>query len=40
MARFAGKIGLVKTVEREGSVWEEEIIEKQYKGDTVRDARK
>ena len=28
MARFAGKIGFVKTIEREGSVWEEEIIEK------------
>lgn len=40
MARFAGKIGFVKTVEREGSVWEEEIIEKPYKGDTVRDARR
>lgn len=40
MSRFAGKIGFVKTVEREGSVWEEEIIEKPYKGDTVRDARR
>lgn len=40
MARFAGKIGFVRTVEKEGSVWEEETIEKAYKGDIVRDARR
>lgn len=40
MARFAGKIGFVRTVEKEGSVWEEETIEKIYKGDIVRDARR
>lgn len=40
MARFAGIVGFVKTVEREGSVWEEEYIDKPYKGDIVRDARR
>lgn len=40
MARFAGIVGFVKTVEREGSVWEQENIDKPYKGDIVRDARR
>ena len=40
MNRFAGIIGFVRTVEKPGSVWEEEAIEKPYKGDIVRDARR
>lgn len=38
--RFAGKIGFVRTVETEGSVWQEVCEEKRYKGDIVRDARR
>lgn len=40
MNRFAGIVGFVKTVEGEGSVWEEVATEKPYKGDIVRDARR
>jgi hypothetical protein len=40
MARFAGIIGFVKTVETEGSAWEEQKTERHYKGDVVRDARR
>lgn len=40
MNRFAGTVGFVRTVETEGSVWKEEVTEKPYKGDTIRDARR
>lgn len=38
--RFAGKIGYVRTVADEGSVWREEVVEKDKKGYFVRDARR
>jgi len=38
--KFAGKIGFVRTIADEGSVWREEVIEKSKKGDFVRDARR
>lgn len=38
--RFAGIVGFVKSVEKEGSVWDTEVIERPYKGDTIRDARR
>lgn len=37
MAKFYGLIGYAQTVEGEGSIWHEEIIEKPYYGDTIRD---
>lgn len=36
MAKFYGKIGFLKTVEKEGSVWEEEKVERCYYGDIIR----
>lgn len=36
MAKFYGMIGYAQTVEREGSIWEETVIEKPCYGDTYR----
>ena len=36
MSRFYGNVGFLKTVETEGSVWKEEIIERPYYGDMNR----
>ena len=36
MAKFSGMIGYAATVEDEGSIWEENIIEKPCFGDTFR----
>ena len=36
MAKFFGLIGYAQTVESEGSIWQETIIEKPYYGDTDR----
>lgn len=36
MAKYAGKIGYLMTVEKPGSIWEEEVIEKDYYGDVFR----
>lgn len=37
MARkYYGKIGFVRTVEKPGSIWEEETVERPYKGDVIR----
>lgn len=39
MARFCGQIGYVKTVESEPGVWTEELSERTYYGDTIRNSR-
>lgn len=36
MAKFYGKIGYVKTVETEPGIWEEEVTERSYSGDLIR----
>lgn len=37
MARkYYGTIGFLKLVEQPGSIWEEEIVERPYKGDVLR----
>ena len=36
MAKYYGRIGFLQTVEKEGSVWTEEIVEKTYYGDVFR----
>lgn len=36
MAKFSGMIGYAILTEREGSIWEDEIIEKPYFGDVIR----
>ncbi len=39
MARFCGQIGYVKTIESEPGVWTEELSERTYYGDTIRNSR-
>lgn len=36
MAKYYGKIGFAKLVEKEGSITEEQIVEKTYYGDVIR----
>lgn len=40
MAKFCGKVGYFQTVETDPGVWEETIIEKEYRGDLVRNTSK
>lgn len=40
MAKFYGAIGFAETVETEPGIWEEDIIERSYSGDVVRNTRK
>ena len=40
MAKFYGNVGYANTVEVEPGVWKEELIERQYYGDLVRNSRK
>lgn len=40
MAKFYGIIGYVKTVETKPDIWEEQIIERKYSGDLIRNTRK
>lgn len=40
MAKFCGKVGYFQTVETDPGVWEETIIEKEYRGDLVRNMSK
>lgn len=40
MAKYFGKIGYVEQVETAPGVWEEQITERQYYGDVVRNIRK
>lgn len=40
MAKWYGMIGFAENVEVEAGVWEDEIVEHPYYGDTVRNTRK
>lgn len=40
MSKYYGTIGYAKTIETTPGVWEETIIEKNYKGDVLRNARR
>lgn len=40
MSKYYGTIGYAKTIETSPGVWEETIIEKNYKGDVLRNARR
>lgn len=40
MNKFSGIVGFVKLVETDPSCWEEEVTEKPYKGDYVRQSRR
>lgn len=40
MAKFFGKIGYAETVETRPSIFEEQIIEREYYGDLVRNTRR
>ena len=39
MARFCGKVGFIKTIEKEPGVWADDPIERTYYGDIVRNSR-
>lgn len=39
MAKFCGKVGYVNTVEVEPGIWAEEVTEKTYFGDVIRNTR-
>ena len=40
MAKWYGKIGYAETVETEPGLWEEQITERDYRGDTIRNTRR
>lgn len=40
MSKFYGAIGFAETVETEPGIWEEQIVERSYYGDVVRNIRK
>ena len=40
MAKFYGKIGYANTVETKPGIWKEQIIEKEYYGDILRNIRR
>lgn len=40
MAKFYGKIGYLATVETAPDVWSEQIVERIYKGDVIRNQRR
>ena len=40
MAKWYGKIGYAETVETEPGLWEEQITEREYYGDTIRNKRR
>lgn len=40
MAKFYGIIGYTETVETKPGVWEENIIERNYSGDVIKNARR
>jgi hypothetical protein len=39
MARFHGRVGYGETVETAPGVWEDQIVERSYYGDVIRNAR-
>lgn len=40
MAKWFGKIGFAKTAETKPGVWEEQITEREYYGDVMRNSRR
>lgn len=40
MARFHGKVGYGTTVEKANGVWEDDIVERTYFGDVIRNSRR
>lgn len=40
MAKFYGKVGYAETVETESGVWVEQITERNYYGDLIRNSRR
>lgn len=40
MAKWFGKIGFAETVETKPGVWEEQITEREYYGDVIRNSRR
>lgn len=40
MAKFYGKIGYAQTVKTAPGVWQEQIVEREYFGDVVRNVRR
>lgn len=40
MAKFYGAVGYAETVETRPSIWQETVIERNYYGDIVRNARR
>ena len=40
MAKFYGKIGYIDSVETKPGVWEEQITERNYYGDVIRNTRR
>jgi hypothetical protein len=40
MAKWYGIIGFVNTVETEPGLWEEQVVERSYYGDLIRNTRK
>ena len=40
MAKFYGKIGYAESKETTPGIWEEQIIEREYRGDLIRNTRR
>jgi hypothetical protein len=40
MVKFAGKVGYGSPVDRQNGIWSDEIIERIYYGDVIRDTRR
>jgi hypothetical protein len=40
MAKFYGSIGYAKTIEKASGVWVEDIIERKYSGDVIKNSRR
>lgn len=40
MSKFYGKIGYGKTIDTGSGIWEEQIIEKEYSGDIIKNVNK
>jgi len=40
MAKYSGKIGFYETVETSPGIWEEQIVEKKYIGDIVKNFKR
>lgn len=40
MAKYYGKLGIAETVETSPGVWEEQITERPYRGDVIKNSRR